>query len=179
MDFNRDSLRAVGDYIAQFCALLGPGMMILDVSFHKGYFSGNIQNVYEVILLIFWSLLFSSPTYMTTALLGIWMDPTVKLDDNQGDAPIFESGLPLTVLSMLVIYLMYKALWFFDSFHSVIQYGISQNVIITIASLVLTVLFMVPLGKLYYALFSKVFRFISIRAKGSEKEVKGKVTKAA
>ena len=61
VDLSKDTFKTVVEYCGQVVSLLFPGLAVLDVVYHRGFFSKCPTNIYEFLLLIVWAVIVSIP----------------------------------------------------------------------------------------------------------------------
>src|SRR5438874_2076092 len=126
MAFDKDTLQTLNVYFSKIAILLAPGMAIVEFVFHKGLLTGNIHDIPELILLIIWSLVFSSPYYASVTIIGLWID--TSSDSNE-----YEVELPLALLLVFVTFVTYKGMLWLNWLHFYTYLGIKREYVFCIA----------------------------------------------
>jgi hypothetical protein len=165
MGLDKDTFRTFNNYLSKVAILLAPGMVILEFVFHRGFLSGNIHEIPELILLLIWSIFLSVPYYMMTTLTLLWLHLSSEkintIEDPHENDDIYEESLPFTLFLVLITFVAYKILLWLNwpSFSTYL--GIKREYVFCFVSIGLTLLISVPFAMVYYSVLDKVIDWIA------------------
>jgi hypothetical protein len=166
-NINKETVNLLFDKLAKLFNYFFPGMVILELFFHKGLFSNSIMNLPSFILFIVWAGIFSVPynfrhpncienftdnfktilckkNNLTIEQLDEVIDKEPDTFDHLDD--IIELGYILIML--LITYLVYKVLLFYN-FPANTIINIPINIIQLLITFPLTYLLSNPFGRIY------------------------------
>jgi hypothetical protein len=156
MDFTKETLITISDYLSKFILLLAPGMIVIDFAMQRGFFSGGINTIFDFLLLLFWSAVFSFPYYILAILALFWNEVTVKSDIKRladkikGDPTTFETVLIFVFFLILLHYITFRVMLYYRFLVWTTTFGFDHRVVICIVSMFAALLVGFPFSKLLY-----------------------------
>lgn len=161
MAIDKDTLLTFSNYVSKTAILILPGLVIVEMVFHKGLLSGNVHSVTELILLILWSFLFSVPYYASASLTQTWFStPFKEVEKRAKGFPLktdyYEDALWFTAQLLLITVITYKLLLSLNWLPSTVYFGMRREYLTCIASITLTMLVSIPLAGGYYWLYDRL-----------------------
>ncbi len=163
MNLDKDTLHGLSKFLSKFVVLTAPGLVINEFVFHKGIYGGGISNIYDLLLLLIWSAIFSLPYYICIILNIAWHEIKSKevLVNAENDPEIFESGIPLLFILIVINYVIFKVMLAMNWMSSSIKIGVLQPYALLVISVVTSCAISFPMGKIYYSLLNKFMAKIS------------------
>jgi len=154
MSLDKDTLRTLDNYLSRIAILIAPGMVILELVFHRGLLSANIHDIPELILLIIWSLILSAPYYFLMTYTLLWFATPIEQIETgsrlNAERDDYEEALPLTLLLVLITVGVYKITIWLDWPHVSTYFGIRREYVLCVVSVGVTMIVSVPLAAIYY-----------------------------
>jgi len=162
MSIDKETIKSIGDYISRFIILIAPGIILVEVVLNKGFISGGIQNLFDLVLLIIWSVILSIPYYPLVLFLSARFeyDNPSELEKIEIDDPLdYESMVALVVIITLINCAAYLIIKFYYTFSNILL-GIEANYLIFLVSMFITFLIALPVGGFYFWLINCIVKNI-------------------
>jgi uncharacterized membrane protein len=168
MDYAKETYQYLDENITRIVTVLAPGLMIIEMVFHKGFISGGITDLFSFILLLIWSFVISLPFFHWLGFLAGWFDP---FDDPvRKSSATFDLGLPLLFIVMVINYLFYRLIMHWGWLSNLQEYSINPKYVLCIVSTLVSMILSLPISKMYYYFL----RYEVIKAKKKERTDKSK-----
>ena len=108
MEFNKGFFQSAIEYSLHAFACVMPGLILLELIYDRGLFSGGVDSLYSMVLLLLWAFAFSLPYHM---LIGWFADIKELLPKNQRRVHLMTIlQLPLFMILPIITYAIYGAL---------------------------------------------------------------------
>lgn len=162
MSINKETIKSIGEYISKYTIIIAPGIILIEIVFNKGFVSGGIQNLYDMILLLIWSAILSIPYYPLVLFLSARFEcnsPSELSNFKIDDPSDYESIVPLVIVLSLVTSLLYLLIKNIFSWPNVLI-GIEIKYLLFLVSIIITLFVALPMGAFYFWVIDCVLKNI-------------------
>jgi hypothetical protein len=169
---NKETIKLFFEKLAHFINYIFPGLFILELFFHKGFFSNQPETLIGGILFGFWCIIFSIPYHfiqpfsVENIFINLELESINKKIIKEGDFSPSEDELEdlqaavelgFILLKILLTYFIYKFICYYFVFDN--YFDIDQN----IWKFLLTITSMITLSYPFGYIYSATMKFYFIK----------------
>jgi hypothetical protein len=174
---SKETVNLFFDKLSKLLNNVFPGMVVLEIFFHKGFFSVTPNTISEFILFLVWSIILSAPyNFLPPFSIANFYDDFLRFaskslsvkkeiiqssfTDDERDNFKEETSFGFIIIQLFVTYLTAKLVSSQFTLHTF--WGLSSNILSLFISLAVTLFLRYPIGYIYSKLLQRAgVKFIS------------------